>query len=95
MKGVFETQVYYADKYNCSERLKEKLYTKGYLQLLPAAVTAGEEEYVKKIHEYFVSNGYDVNLLVRDLKLGEMRRKSKAYRLGKAILKPFEWLKKK
>lgn len=95
LKGVFETQVYYANKYNCSEQLKEKLYTKGYLQLLPAAVTAGEDEYVKKIHDYLDSNGYDVNLLIRDLQLGEMRRKSKAYRIGKAMLKPFEWLKKK
>lgn len=94
-KGVFETQVYYANKYNCSEELKEKLYTRGYLQLLPAAVTAGENEYVETIRAYFTSKGYDVNLLIRDLKQGEMRRNSKAYRIGKAILKPIQWFKSK
>lgn len=93
MKGVFNTQRYYADKYPCSDALKVKIMIRGYLDILPIAIKADQDDFVKEAHTYMESQGIDIHLIIRDLKQGEMRKRSKAYRLGKSLLKPLKWIK--
>lgn len=93
-KGVFDTQVAYSEKYPCSDELKTKIMIRGYLDILPIAIMADQEDFVKEAQTYMESQGFDIHLIIRDLKQGEMRKRSNAYRLGKAILKPFKWLKR-
>lgn len=94
-KGVFDTQRYYSDKYPCAKELRAKILMRGYLDVLPIAVMATQEDFIEEVRTYFKSQDLDIDLVIRELKQGEMRRRSKAYRLGKAILKPFKWLKEK
>lgn len=93
--GVWETQLYYADKYNCSEALKEKIRLRGYLELLPIAIMTQNDRFIEEVRQFTESIGIDVTMIIRELEQGEMRKRSKAYRLGKVILKPFKWLNEK
>ena len=93
-KGVFDTQVYYTNKYACSEELREKVCVRGYLDVLPVAVKAEDEDFIKEAKAYLESKGYSVEVIIRDLKEGQSMRKSYAYRMGKAIVSPFSWLRK-
>lgn len=90
MNGVFEIQRTYANKYPCSNDLKNKVLMRGYLSVLPIAVMVDKDDFVKEAQTYMESQGLDIHLIIRELRQGEMRRRSKAYRLGKAILKPFK-----
>lgn len=94
-KGVFDTQVYYANKYPCSTELSEKISVRGYLDLIPVAVKAENEDFIGEAKSYLESKDYCVEIIIRDLKEGQSMRKSYAYRVGKAIVSPFSWLKKK
>lgn len=94
INGVFETQRAYIDKYPCSDELKNKVLMRGYLDVLPIAVMADKDDFINEAQTCMESQGLDIHLIIRELQQGEMRRRSKAYRLGKAILKSFKWLKK-
>lgn len=94
VKGVFDIQTYYTEKYPCSEDLKRKVLMHGYMDVLPVAVMADNDEFVKEAQAYMESECVDISLIIRELKQGEMRKRSKAYRIGKFLLKPFQWLKR-
>ena len=94
-KGVFDMQKYYANKYSYSLELKEKINVRGYLDVLPVAVMAGDEVFINDAKTYLEGNGYCVGAIIRDLKERHSMRNSYAYRVGKAIVLPFSWLKKK
>lgn len=91
--GVFEVQKYFVNNYSCSSELKAKVYMHGYLDKLPIAIMANQEEFVEEARTFMQSQGLEIDLIIRELKQGEMRKRSKAYRLGKVILRPFKWLK--
>ena len=93
-KGVMDTQIYFAEKYKVSESLKDKILLRGYLQLLPMAIQIQNEEFVQKARMFMISQGLDIDLIIRELKQGEICRRSKAYRIGKSLLKPFKWIKR-
>lgn len=94
-KGVFDTQMYYANKYSCSEELIERIKTRGYLDMLPIAVFAENDEFVKEVQTYFEAVGYDAGLIIRNLKEGKRVRESYAYKIGKFLVSPFSRIRKK
>ena len=92
--GIFRTQVHYAQKYHCSEELKNKVLLRGYLCNLPMAISIENEEFVQEAKTYLESQDLDVDLIISELRQGEMKKRSLAYRLGKKLLTPFNCLKK-
>ena len=93
--GVFRTQMHYTQKYSCTDALKNKVLMRGYLSKLPIAIMAEQEEFVQEAKTFMESQDMDIDLIIRELKQGEMKRKSYAYRLGKKLLKPISWLRNK
>lgn len=93
--GVFRTQVHYLNKYSCSEEFKIKVLLRGYLSKLPIAIMANQDDFVQEAQEFMNSQGLDIDLIIKELKQGEMKKNSYAYRLGKKILWPLSWLKNK
>lgn len=93
VNGVFKTQRRYADKYPCPDNLKNKIMIRGYLDVLPIAVMVDKDDFVNEAQRYMNSQGIEIDLIIRHLKESEMRRRSKAYRLGRVLLKPFVKLK--
>lgn len=93
--GVFRTQIHYTQKYPCSEEIKRKVLMRGYLSKLPIAIMAEQEEFVREAKTFMDAQDMDIDLIIRELKQGEMKRKSYAYRLGKKLLTPFSWIRNK
>ena len=93
--GVFRTQIHYTQKYSCSDELKHKVLMRGYLSKLPIAIMAENEDFVREAKMFMEAQDMDIDLIIRELKQGEMKRKSYAYRLGKKLLKPISWLRNK
>lgn len=93
--GVFRTQMHYTQKYSCTDALKNKVLIRGYLSKLPIAIMAEQEEFVQEAKTFMDAQDLDIDLIIRELKQGEMKRKSYAYRLGKKLLKPISWLRNK
>lgn len=93
--GVFRTQIHYTHKYPCSDEFKRKVLMRGYLSKLPIAIMAENEEFVRESKTFMEMQDMDIDLIIRELKQGEMKRKSYAYRLGKKLLAPFSWLRNK
>lgn len=93
--GVFRTQIHYTQKYSCSEELKHKVLMRGYLSKLPIAIMAENEDFVRETKMFMEAHDMDIDLIIRELKQGEMKRKSYAYRLGKKLLAPISWLRNK
>ena len=93
MKGVFETQLHYSEKYPCGDDMKKKIRMRGYLDILPVAIMADCNGFVEEARDYLESQDLRIDLIIRELRQGEMRKRSKAYRIGKALLKPFRWWK--
>ena len=93
VNGIFETQLYFANKYPCSKELMKKIMMRGYLSILPVAVMADKSWFIHEAQAYMQLQGLDISLIIRELKQGEMRKRSKAYRIGKFLLSPFKWIK--
>ena len=93
--GVFRTQIHYSQKYPCTEELKKKVLMRGYLAKLPIAVMANNEEFIQEARDFMESQDLDIDLIIRELKQGEMKKNSRAYKLGKKILAPLTWLRNK
>lgn len=93
--GVFRTQIHYSQKYLCADALKNKVLMRGYLSKLPIAIMAEKEDFVHEAKTFMESQDMDIDLIIRELKQGEMKRKSYAYRLGKKLLRPISCLRNK
>lgn len=100
-KGVFETQLEYAEKYHCTPELIQNLKLQGYVDFLLPALEANDEDFVQEVINYYSSQGMELGFFVDKCKRYvryhqqyEMIRKSKAYKLGKILLKPLKWLKR-
>ena len=97
--GVFKTQNYYLKKYrNLVDEMKcMQIRTNGYIEFLPMAYQYGDDHFINEVKEYFKSIGINIDPYINTCKArksAEQARKSLSYRLGKALLKPFNWLKK-
>ncbi len=92
--GVLTTQMYYADKYGCSQELKNTVRLRGILNLLPYAIMTNQTEFIEDSKKFAESIGLDLSALIRYLNEGEVKKHSRAYRLGKALLRPLKWFKK-
>ena len=100
-KGVFDTQVEYAEKYHCSNDVINRIKIQGYADFMFPALEADDEDFVKEALEYYRLQGMEMKWFadkcrryIRYHQQYEMIRKSKAYKLGKMLIKPFKWLKR-
>ena len=100
--GIMKMQVYYAEKYHCSEELIMKLKLQEYCHYLTSALEAGDNAFISEAVDYFHQQGMELKWVVENCKqyVGyhhqyEQIKHSKAYRLGKFLLKPFKIFKKK
>lgn len=93
-KGVLDMQVYYANKYACSDEIKRKILMGGYLLILPIAIKAKKEDFITEARMYLTEQGFDIASIIKDLWDGDRALESRAYKLGKKILSPFARLKK-
>ena len=94
-KGVFDTQLFYSQKYPCSEELQQKVKIQGYLRWLPVAIMAGQHGFVEEARDYFESQDMDISLIISELEEGERRKRSYAYRIGKKLMSPFSFLRRR
>ena len=94
VKGVFDIQVYFMQKYPCEPSLKEKILMRGYLDVLPVAVKAKRNDFIEEARNYINSKSINIDIIIRDLIEGDNRLHSKAYKLGKFLLKPLTKLRK-
>jgi glycosyltransferase involved in cell wall biosynthesis len=93
-KGVFDTQLYYSQKYPCSEDLQRRVKIQGYLKWLPIAIMADQHAFVEEARDFFESQDMDISLIISKLEEGEKRKKSYAYRIGKKLMSPFSFLRR-
>lgn len=94
-KGVFDTQLFYSNKYPCSEELRQKVKIQGYLRWLPVAIMADQHVFVEEARDFFESMDMDISLLISELEEGEKRKRSYAYRIGKKLISPFSFLRRR
>ena len=58
VKGIGETQLLMADKYVCTNEVKERLKFQRYITDMLLAIEAGDDDYVQNALSYFEENGY-------------------------------------
>jgi glycosyltransferase involved in cell wall biosynthesis len=95
LKGVFDTQLYYSQKYPCSEDLQRRVKIQGYLRWLPVAIMADQHVFVEEARDFFESQDMDISLIISELEEGEKRKRSYAYRIGKKLMSPFSFLRRR
>ena len=95
LKGVYDTQVFYSQKYPSSDDLKQKVKIQGYLRLLPVAIKVDQLDFIDEARDFFESLDMDISLLISELEEGEKRKKSYAYRIGKKLMSPFSFLRRR
>jgi len=100
-KGVFDVQIEYALRFGEDKELVDQLKMQGYTTNMLNAVEAGDEDFVKEATEYYRSKGMEMRWFVEKCReyVGYKKKyekiyASKAYRLGKRLLKPFKKNKK-
>lgn len=100
-KGLFNIKQEYLKKYNIvDEQLISEVYSNSYIQLIEDAIALNDINFMNEMKEYFKSHNLkfsDVEVLA---KISVQHRhnylmilNSKAYRLGKIMLRPFLWIK--
>ncbi len=102
IKGVCDTQYYYAKKYKCNPKIINDLKMQNYATSMLLAIDSDDQEFVQEALLYYTDYGLYMKWFVESCKKYVKYKKqyeqicsSKAYRLGKILLKPFKWLKKK
>jgi len=96
--GVFRTQQYYMDKYSdkIEDTAKLRITLNEYIRFIPMAIELCDDEFVNEARVYCSSQGIKIEPYIDVCKAknnAEKVKKSKAYHLGKSILKPFKWMK--
>jgi len=96
-RGIFDLQIEYALKYGGDEELLNQLKMQGYTTNMLSAIEAQDEEFVKEATDYYSSRGMEMKWFVEKCReyvgYKEKYQKiyaSKAYRLGKRLLKPIK-----
>lgn len=107
-KGVFDTQMFYAKKYNVSQSLIDNIKSKNYFNLLPYAVKMADTEFLAEAESFFLSKNIHFNTLVQQVnKLISQQveikhiirdynivSNSKAYKIGTILLRPLKFVRK-
>lgn len=102
-KGIFYTGLEYIKKYNCSDEIKHRFKLKYYLEILPEAIAAKDFNFVKDSLTFYKDNyGVDFTQYIDKWNKYIMYERqynnisnSKAYRLGRFLLKPLKKFKHK
>lgn len=103
-KGVFETQLYYAKKYKVSDSLLDNIKSKAYISLLPSAVRVSDTNFISEAELFFNDKNINFEALLLQIKrfisLQEENAhlirdytvvsNSKAYKIGRFLLKPIK-----
>lgn len=99
--GLFKMQTYYAEKYSMSKDFCEKMKIQGYYSKCNYAIEAGDESFIEEAISFCEDHGIIMKWFVASCREYVKYKKqylqiqsSKAYRIGKTLLKPFQWLKK-
>ena len=100
-KGVFDTQMYFAEKYQVSEDLVKLIKSGSYVRLLPTAIQSKQSEFIEEAADFFKENNINFDEILKLSKDylqarqdSRNARKTHAYKIGKAILKPVERVKR-
>lgn len=102
IKGVYNTQMTYAHKYNCNQEVIDNLKIQNYATSIPLALECDDQDFIAEAIRFYDDKGIIMKWFVESCrgyvgykKQYEQICSSKAYRLGKTLLKPFKWLRKK
>lgn len=94
-RGVFNTQLYFAEKYQVGKEVVGFIKSGSYIKLLPSAIESRQDEFIEEASCFFKEANFDFNELIKlcDSYLlarqdAKQARESHAYKIGKAILKP-------
>jgi glycosyltransferase involved in cell wall biosynthesis len=91
-KGVFDTQIYYMNKYNCSNELCTQILYQGYISLLPLALKVKANEFIESIKNYFNNNDSNLSFLINDyiMKSNQLHdiENSRSFKLFQLFLRP-------
>ena len=100
--GVFLTQLYFAEKYQVDESLVRIIKSGAYTKLLPTAIETNQTEFIDNATSFFKENSFNIdelfklcNAYLQAREDAYNARNSRTYRIGRAILKPFAFFKKK
>ena len=94
LKGIFEIQQEYIVKYDVDKKLADCIYADSYLKLLKYAIAQKDTEFIEEAEFFFGTVQSFTHLYTKEIELEKIRA-SKAYRLGKFLLKPYAWLRKR
>lgn len=99
-KGIFSTQLEYAEKYCNDDSTLTLLKVQGYTTYMMDAIEAEDEEFIQEASDYFNSIGMEMSWFIKKCRrYVDYRKKyehlysTKAYRLGKQLLKPFKLIR--
>lgn len=100
-RGVFRTQLRYAEKYRVSKELMLNLRLQGYVTYYMLAYEAQDSQFLQEADTFFAESGFRMNTFEQmgkeyvDYKKKFIGvKQSHAYRLGKKLLKPWAFLKR-
>ncbi len=98
-KGVFDTQLFFAEKYQVGECLVKFIKSGGYIKLLPSAILSKQNWFIEEATSFFNENNINYDELLKlcnayiDARQESWNaRKTCAYKVGRAILKPFSFI---
>ena len=101
LKGIFQIQKDYCEKYNVSEKTSHIIYLNTYLKLLKDAMLINDKDFIEEARQYFTSQQLEFTYLQEQFEKmlvleseNEKLKQSKAYKTGKTLLKPLSISKK-
>lgn len=96
-RGVFDTQLFIANKYGCGSELISRLKIQEYAQLMFMAIEVGDKKFVAEAETFFVSQGLDMQWFIAKCReyVGYHQKYntvsgSWAYRIGRKLLYPIK-----
>ena len=100
-KGVFDTQMYFAEKYQVDEALVKLIKSGAFIRLLPSAIQTKQDEFIEEAASFFKENHINFDEILKLSKSllkarqdGRKARNTCAYKIGKVILGPIESVKR-
>lgn len=100
LKGVYKTQLYYAQKYNCNDKIIDILKLQNYTTSMQLAIDSDDSEFIDEALQFYNSKAINMRWFIEFCKEYVYYKQqyiaiksSKAYKIGKLILKPFSIFK--
>lgn len=100
-KGVFESQIEFAGKYNLGDNKMNQLLSSGYINFLSGALLVNDEAFLKAAKMFFEKHDVSFSPVLEMAKRyndvcaeRDNVRSSKAYCIGKILLKPFKFFRR-